>query len=358
MSEDQDQKTEEASEHHKQEMRKEGKVAQSHDLVSAAGLIGASVTLTFTASKIAADVMELSVRALRLSDAHAPMQGLHAAALALRGVVPALTAASVAALVAGVAQTKGLFSIDFAMPKLERLDPTQRFMQLFPSKHMATELGKSLMKIGVVALVLHRVITDSLPTLLSLGGVDSRMAAVTVGEISVRALMYAAACYAVLAALDFGFALHRYNEDAKQTKQEQKEEHKQEEGNPAVKRKMRQRARELLAQAKAGDLKTATVVVTNPTHYAVALRYDPEKDAVPMLVAKGTDDNALRIRKRARGYRIPIVENRPLARALHKAGKVGRPIPVEMYRAVAEIIAHVMRLRSGARSSPHRQAAS
>ncbi|MET0339398.1 MAG: EscU/YscU/HrcU family type III secretion system export apparatus switch protein, partial [Polyangiales bacterium] len=110
-----------------------------------------------------------------------------------------------------------------------------------------------------------------------------------------------------------------------------------------------QRGREILAQAKAGDLKTATVVVTNPTHFAVALRYDTDRDAVPVVIAKAVDEAALRMRKQARGYRIPIVENRPLARALHKIGKVGKPIPAEMYRAVAEIIAHVLRLRSGAR---------
>jgi len=162
-------------------------------------------------------------------------------------------------------------------------------------------------------------------------------------------LMWAAAAFACIAAIDYGLALHKYNEEAKQTKQQQKDEYKQQEGNPAVKRKMRQRARELLAQTKAGDLKSATVLVTNPTHFAIALRYDPEKDAVPIIVGKALDAGALRMRTEARGYRIPIVENRPLARSLHKLGKIGKPIPADMYRAVAEIIAHVMRLKAGAR---------
>jgi flagellar biosynthesis protein FlhB len=347
---DKDQKTEQATEHHKADLRKEGKVAQSHDVVSTAALLAACVAVAMTTKTLALAIAGLALRCLRLVDAHSPLTALQAATSALYGLLPILCVASFAAIAAGLAQTKGLFSIELAMPKLERLDPTSRFMQLLPSKEMATELAKSLLKIGAVGVVLYQIVDDSLPMLMAIGTEETLAAAVTVGGIATRLLMWAGAAFAVIAALDYSVALFKYNEEAKQTKQEQKEEHKQEEGNPQVKRKMRQRARELLAQAKAGDLKTATVIVTNPTHYAVALRYDPEKDAVPMIVAKALDQGALRMRTKARGYRIPIMENRPLARALHKHGKVGRPIPAEMYRAVAEIIAHVLRLRAGARS--------
>ena len=185
--------------------------------------------------------------------------------------------------------------------------------------------------------------------LLALGGEDARVGAGAVAELSGRVLMYAAASFCAIAAIDFAVTKHKFAADMRMSKQELKEEYKQDEQDPGLKRKMRQRAREIMTQAKVGDMKTATVLITNPTHYAVALRYHPDKDAVPIVIAKSLDTGALRLRKLARGYRIPIIENRPLARALHKAGKIGKPIPATMYRAVAEIIAHVMRLRVGAR---------
>lgn len=346
---DKDQKTEEASEKRQGDLREEGKVAQSHDVVSAAGLICTCAALAITGTQLAVDFTGLAVRSFRLQDSHDVYQGVRASVGALTGVLPALVAASLGALVAGLAQTKGLFSIDLVLPKLERLDPTSRFMQLIPGKDMAIEIGKSLLKISAVGIVMYQVVDDSLPVLLTLGAEDARSGASTVGQIALRAMTWGCVVFALMAALDFVLQLHKYNEEAKQTKQEQKEEHKSQEGNPAVKRKMRQRGRELIAQARAGDLKSATVLVTNPTHFAIALRYDPEQDAVPMIVGKALDEGALQMRTKARGFRIPIVENRPLARALHKHGKVGKPIPADMYRAVAEIIAHVMRLRAGAR---------
>ncbi len=347
---DKESKTEQASDKRRNQLREEGKVAQSHDVVSAATLIASASALALSISQMAVDFSGLAIRSLRLVDAHEPLSALGAMLGALLGVLPVLCAASAAAVIAGLAQTGGLFAFDLVLPKLERLDPAGRLKQLLPGKEMATELGKSLLKIGAVALVTYQIMDDAMPALLMLGAEDARSAAGTVAAVAARVLLWAGGAFAVIAALDYGITLRRFNEDAMMTKQELKEEFKQEEQDPAIKRKMRQRAREILEQAKAGDLKSATVLVTNPTHFAVALRYDPERDAVPMVVGKALDDGALRMRTQARGYRIPIVENRPLARALHKRGKIGKPIPVEMYRAVAEIIAHVMRLRAGART--------
>jgi flagellar biosynthesis protein FlhB len=349
MSDDKEDKTEEPSEKRRGELRKEGKVPQSHEVVSAAALIAGTAALSSTVSMLAVDLSGFSLRTLRLIDSHDPFAALRASVSTLTGLLPTLIAAMIGAVVAGLAQTGGLFSIESVMPKGERLDPLNKLKQMLPGKEMATELGKSLLKIGAVSLVMWQVLEEALPTLLALASEDSRAGARTVGAIAVKALLYAASAFAMIAAIDCILVRRRFNEDARMSKQELKEEHKQEEQDPGIKRRMRQRGREIVAQAKAGDLKTATVLVTNPTHYAVALRYDPDKDAVPMVVTKATDAAALRMRTQARGYRIPIIENRALARALHKRGRIGQPIPAEMYRAVAEIIAHVMRLRLGAR---------
>jgi flagellar biosynthesis protein FlhB len=346
---DKESQTEDATEHKQEELREEGKVAQSHDVVSAAAMLGAVATLLVTTGQMVEDVSGLAVRMFRLSDRHDIYQGLRATLGALIASLPVLIVGALAAVVAGVAQTRGMFNLDLAFPKLERLDPSSRLMQLLPGKDMATEMGKQLLKIGAVGIVMWQLLDGAMPALLVLGAEDARNAAGTVASVAGRALAWGAAMFLLVAAVDYALAMHKFKQDTKQTKQEQKEEHEQQEADPHVKRRIRQRGREIIAQAKAGDLKTATVVVTNPTHFAIALRYDPEKDAVPMMVAKAVDDAAMRLRREVRGYRIPIIENRPLARALYKVGKPGKPIPPDLYRAVAEIIAQVMRLKAGVR---------
>jgi flagellar biosynthetic protein FlhB len=350
VSDEENEKTEEASEKKLGELRKEGKVAQSHDLLSAATLVVVCGTLGVTAADVAAKLQELTIRVFRLGDAHDPGRAIEAGLATLVALLPAICAAMLAAVVAGLAQTRGMFSLDLAFPKLERLDPMGRIKQLFPSKEMAMELGKSLLKITTIGLVVKKLVQDAMPRLLMLGTADARVSANEVAGIAVSLMLWGGGTFAVVAVLDYFIALRKFQTDTKMSKQELKEEFKQEEQDPGVKRKMRMRAREMMNQRSAGGVETATVLVTNPTHYAVALRYDPEKDAAPMVVGKAMDEAALAMRGKARKRAIPIVENRPLARALHKNAKVGKPVPVEMYRAVAEVIAHVMRLRAGARS--------
>jgi flagellar biosynthetic protein FlhB len=347
---EENEKTEEASEKKLGELRKEGKVAQSHDLISAATLIVVCGTLAVSAADVARALNDLTIRVFRLGDYRNPTEALAASMATLWSIVPAISAASLAAVVAGLVQTKGIFSLELAFPKLERLDPMSRLKGLLPGKDMAIEMGKSLLKIATIALVVKKLVEASLPRLLMLGTADSRVAAVEVGSIATELVLWGGGTFAVVAAIDYFVALRKFQSDTKMSKQELKEEFKQEEQDPGVKRKMRMRARELMNTRSAGGLETATVLVTNPTHFAVALRYDPEKDMAPIIVGKATEDAALAMRTKARKHAIPIVENRPLARSLHKHGKVGKPVPVDMYRAVAEVIAHVMRIRAGAKS--------
>lgn len=346
MSEEGD-KTEEASEKKLSELRKEGKVAQSSDTIAAVTLIAVCAALAANVGQIARDVTGLTLRVFRLTDAKHPTIAMKAALAALGSFVPVIAVGFVAAVVAGLAQTRGLFSIDLVMPKLERLDPLSKLKSLIPGKDMAIEMGKSLLKIGLISLVVKNLLEGSLPRLMMLGTADARVSAQEVASIASELILWAGGTFAVVAAIDYFIALRKFESDTKMSKQEQKEEFKQEEADPGLKHKMRRRAREMMAQRAQGGVETATVLVTNPTHFAIALRYDPERDAAPIIVGKAVDDAALALRKRARKLSIPIVENRPLARSLHKNGKVGKSVPVELYRAVAEVIAHVMRLRAG-----------
>ena len=350
MSEDSD-KTEDASEKRLDELRREGKVAQSHDLVSAATLVMVCAVLGLTAVNVARALQDLTVRSFRLGDYHEPAMAVRATLSSLWAVFPALVAASVAAIVAGLAQTRGMFSLELALPKLERFDPSGRLKAMFRSKDMAIEMAKSLGKIGTIALVVKALLGSAMPRLIMLGTADARVAAGEVSAIAVRLVLWAGGTFAVVAAIDYFVMRRKFQKDSMMSKHELKEEFKQEEQDPGIKRRQRQRARETMNQRSAGGIETATVLVTNPTHFAVALRYDPERDAAPIVVGKAVEDAALAMRTRARKVAIPIVENRPLARALHKTAKVGKPVPVELYRAVAEVIAHVMRLR-GAGANP------
>jgi flagellar biosynthesis protein FlhB len=342
-----DQKTEQASDKRQDELRTQGKVAQSHDLISAATLVGVCGALAVSFGNLSHALEGLVMRALRLDQYHAYQVTLAAAVGVLTHTLPALFAAFVFALGSGMAQTKGLFAIELALPNLERLDPMSRLKQLVPGPEMLKETAKSLAKILALGVVIKKVITAAFPRLLVLGAEDPRVAASEVADVATDVVLWGSATFLVVAAVDYFVALRKFQKDAMMSRQELKEEFKQEEADPQLKRKMRTRARELMAQRKAGGVEKATVLVTNPTHIAIALRYAPEENPVPIVVGKAIEESALMMRAQARKRSIPIVENRPLARALHKTTKVGRPIPADLYRAVAEVIAHVLRLRGG-----------
>lgn len=342
-----DQKTEQASEKRQDELRKEGKTAQSHDLTAAAMLAGVCATMAMTLTRLSHSMEAFVVRAMRLDQYHSYEDSLSAALPVLGAAFPAMVAAMVCAIGAGMAQTHGMFSIELAMPKLERLDPLGRLSQLVPGPTMAIETLKSLFKLLAIGIVMKNIIEGALPRLLVLGTEDSRVAAHEVSSIAADVVLWGSATFLVVAAVDYIIALRKFKKDAMMSRQELKEEYKQEEQDPQLKRKIRARARELLTQRKAGGVEKATLLITNPTHIAIALRYVPEENPAPIVVGKALDASALMMRTQARKRGIPIIENRPLARALHKTTKVGRPIPFDLYRAVAEVIAHVMRLRGG-----------
>jgi flagellar biosynthetic protein FlhB len=189
------------------------------------------------------------------------------------------------------------------------------------------------------------VTRDALPRLVLLARLPILGA---IGEVEdvVRVLLERGlGALVVLAILDFVLAKRRFDTEHRMSKKEVADEHKDEEGDPKIKAKRRARAAKIARQRAVSEVKNATVLVVNPTHIAIALRYEPGKDAAPLVLAKGADEIALRMREEARARHVPIVEDRPLARAMFATAKAGRPIPVELYEAVARVIAHVMRIR-------------
>lgn len=342
---DKSQQTEEATPRKKRKLRDEGKIARSADVGSALVILTVTTTVGLLGDSIAREVFAFSTRAFSLQDAHHPHIAISAFFPTLvRAVGPVALVAMVAASVAGVLQTKGLFKLSLIAPKAERFNPTDALKKMVPSKESALEIFKQVAKLAAVGAVVYGLIDDSMSMFIGLASSHPLVGASAVIEVASKVALYGAGAFACIAVLDYWLALRKFNEDAKMSMRDIKDEHKQEDGDPMVKRRMRQMARELIAAG--GNVAEATVIVANPTHISIALRYEPNEDAAPMMLAKGVDAVAMEMRKVARKHRIPIVENRPLARALFKDAELGEPIPIELYKAAAEVIAHVLGLRA------------
>lgn len=343
---DRDSRTEEATPKKKDKLRQEGSIPKSADVGGAAVMIAGGIALSASASNAAREVVDLCARCFSLGDHQEPLRALGAMLPALSSaLLPLMGATLVAGVAAGVAQTRGMFQLSLLAPKPERMNPIPNLKTILPSKDSAIEIGKQLLKITVVAYVVYQIVSNALPEFGVLATSGPEVAAATVGAVAADVAFYGGIAFAALAGLDYWLAMRKFNADAMMSKEDIKDEHKEQEGRPEVKGRRRMKAREIAKKRAISDVKKATVLVCNPTHIAIALRYDAETPA-PIVLAKGTDEVALKMRAEGRRHGVPIVENRPLARALNATAKVGKSIPVDLYRAVAEVIAHVMRINA------------
>jgi flagellar biosynthetic protein FlhB len=339
----QDDRTEAATPRRLQKAREEGHVPVSRELNTFAGL--AAVTLTLMMAAPVA-VHDLAVRlSVVLSRAHQLGAG---AALQLAGVIwlhaaaPFVLAAMLAGSAAVLVQTRFLLSAGSLRVDFSRISPRAGLKRLFGPDSLV-EAGKSLAKVAVLGVVLWRVILSDLPALLRSPFVEPRQLLASAAAPVLHVIFAVLVAQAVIAALDFFWVVLRHSRSLRMSRHDVMDEQKETEGDPRIKARLRQirvtRARRRMLAA----VPKATVVITNPTHYAVALIYDRAKHAAPRLVAKGVDTLAARIREVAEENHVPVVANPPLARALYRV-EVDSEIPAEHFRAVAEIIAYVWRL--------------
>jgi flagellar biosynthetic protein FlhB len=266
------------------------------------------------------------------------------ARLILSLVVPVSLAAAVGGAAIGLIESQLLFRFELVEPKWERLNPLSRIGQLFNPKQGTLNVVSSLLRVSVVGFVTATVVKKSFPSLVRLTRAELSSAVATVLDVGLRLAMWSILALALLAALDYGQSWFRLRKELMMSHQELKEEFKQQEGDPKVKARQRARAREMLKRGIAKEIARSDVVVANPTHICVALRYRPMEGA-PVVTAKGYDEVAFYIRRLAEKHGIPVVENKPLARALAESTKVGRTIPADLYQAVAQVLAFVYRLR-------------
>jgi flagellar biosynthetic protein FlhB len=260
--------------------------------------------------------------------------------------IPIMGVALLAGCVAGLAQTGFLFVPDAIMPKLEKINPLEGFKRIF-SRRALVEMLKAVAKVGFAGYIAYAALKSNLylfPRLMDMGIPDSiavlaNLAATIVFRVGMFLL--------VLALADYIYQYSEHMKSLRMTKQELRDEMREQEGDPQIKGRMRQRRRQFVMQRMMQQVPKADVVITNPTHFAVALKYELHKDTAPVLLAKGVDEIALRIRQIAEDNSIIIYEDPPLAQTLYKTVEIGRTIPESLYEAVANVLAFVYKLRPG-----------
>ncbi len=350
MSEQDDtERTEEATPEKRRRAREEGQFPRARDTGAMAASAAVVMLLLATGPEIVARVRELTTQCLgeahRLNDGGLGWVGGLASRTLLWISLPAMLAAALAATVAGFAEAGWHPKLEL---KWERLEPLSKLQQLISPKTAAASTALTLGRVAVVGLVAWLVVKQAFPTLIQLTRAPLAGGVKALGEVLVRLTVWATVALGCLTLIDYLHSWWRHERDLRMSRQEIKEELQNQEGNPRVKARQRARAREMLKRSIRKEVATADVIVTNPTHVAVALRYRAEEGA-PVVAAKGYDDVALFIRSLAGERSIPIVENKPLARALAERVKAGRTVPVDMYGAVAEVLAFVYRLKNRGR---------
>ena len=230
-------------------------------------------------------------------------------------------------------------------PKPDKFNPINGFKRIF-SKDSLFELVKSIIKIVLIIYVAYSSIKGEANNIFVLYDIPLMQAVILCGNIIINAGFKISLVYLVIGIVDFIYQKHKFNEEMKMTKQEVKDEYKNTEGNPEIKGRQRQRMREASQRRMMQDVPKADVVITNPTHLAVAIKYDADTAKAPIVLAKGEDYLAMKIREAAKENHIEIVENKPLARMLYANVDIGQEIPPELYQAVAEVLAMVYNLKN------------
>lgn len=349
-------KTEPATEKKLREAREEGKVSKSKELTAAFDLIVLFLVLKIFVAVTGSGFISVFEYVYKLMPDFLSMYAMDMSAEAVNGFFgeiyrqmliiswPFFLFGFAITLIISIFQVGWKVSTKPMKPKMDRFNPISGFKRII-SKDSIFEFFKSVLKIGVIMYVAYTSIKDHQNDLFILYDIPLGQAIALCGEVVIDAGLKISIVYLVVGIADYAYQKFRFNEEMKMTKQEVKDEYKNTEGNPEIKGRQRQRMREASRRRMMQDVPKADVVITNPTHLAVAIKYEPELNKAPIVLAKGEDYLAQKIRELAKENRIEIVENKPLARMLYANVDVGSEIPPELYQAVAEILAMVYNMK-------------
>jgi len=343
-------KTEKATPKRKREAREKGQIFKSAEVITAFSLLVMFGVLKIFGDGIAKNIQIMmksffSADVSQVMDTTTAVNMLGSAILAfLKIVAPILIAALLCGVVFNLVQVGFNFSTKALKPKFERISPMGGFKRIF-SKRTLIELVKSLIKVVLLGWVAYSAYQDRIKDFPPLMGEDLEYSIPAALDILMSVAFKLGIAFAIFAPFDYMYQRWKYNKDLMMTKQEIREEFKQTEGNPQTKSRIAQKQREMSRMRMIHAVKDADVVITNPTHYAVALSYKEQKHKAPVIIAKGQDYLAQKIKEKAKELGVEIVENKPVAQALYFFCEVGDEVPEDMYKAVAEILAYVYRLK-------------
>lgn len=341
-------KTFQATPKRKQDARKKGQVFKSTEIVSALMLLGFIALLKYWVPSMLQKMQSLFPYVYGLSHdwTTRSISSLMTSLLwiGIQIVGPIFIVGALIAVVANYLQVRSLFTIEPLKPQLSRISLISGAKRMFGVRAWV-ELAKSLFKVIVIGYFLYATIRDNFEVFPAMARLSVGQGAVFIGGLLINLGWKIAISFLILAIFDYLYQWWDYEKNLKMSHEDLKQEYKQTEGNPQLKAEIKRKQRAMAMQRMMQDLKTADVVVTNPTHFAVALRYDPEKNSAPYVVAKGADEIALRIKQLAKEYGITTMENKPLARALFAQTEIGQGVPADLYKAVAEVLAFVYRLK-------------
>jgi flagellar biosynthetic protein FlhB len=344
-----DDKTEEATQKRLEDAVKRGDIAKSIELNTFFVLSGLALAMLISGGYAARETA-LSMRSFLMNAHQVPSSGAAFQFFAFKGFWNALLASSfvlgiimATTLIGCLIQHRPLWTFDPLMPKLSKLSPMQGAKRIFGKEALANFI-KGLLKVVIVGWVVGYVLWSEHDRLDAFTRMDVAALLPAVLSITMKLMVGVLAIYFFVGVGDFVYQRFSWMKRQRMTREELKQEFKDSDGNPEVKAKLRQIRTQRLRKRMMAQVPQATVIITNPTHYAVALKYEAGMEA-PLCVAKGVDAMALKIREVAGEHGVPIVENVPLARALHASTDLDEPVPVEHYKAVAEVIGFVMRTR-------------
>jgi flagellar biosynthetic protein FlhB len=343
-------RTEDATTKRRNDFREKGQVAQSKEVGTAALLTAALLLWSFYAKYFWSDLEQMYRNMLQqMGTAEVSLASISSLAWNLGGVLfgllwPIFLVTLLVGFFASFLQVGPLFATKVFKPDLAKFNPIKG-MAKFVSKRSAVELIKSLAKVVLIAFVAYRTVKGEFDTALTLVMMDLDQTLVFLGHVAFIVFAKSCGIIIVLAVIDFAFSRYEMEQRMKMTKQEVKEEHKETEGNPELKSRIRSMQMQAARKRMMSEVPKADVIITNPTHLSIALSYDREAMGAPKIIAKGADHLAFKIREIARAHEIFIIENKPVARALYQQD-IGDEIPEEMFTAVAEILAYVYSLKN------------
>lgn len=348
---DSDEKTEQPTAKRRRDQRKEGNIFQSKEIVTAITIIVAFAAFGKLYESISGNVEYVLKRMFSLAGTQQTIDKdflknlfKECAIEYAVAVFPLMLICAAAAVIPVIAQTKGFFSMKMARPKFSKLNPISGFKNMFSMRGLV-ELLKAFVKIVVLFAIIWNIFQDVAPTFMKFVDMPMEQAAYATAEIVWKIVKSVTIACVVIAVIDYFYQKHQFEKKMKMTKQEVKEEYKQTEGDPKIKGRIKQKQREMSLRRMMQAVPEANVVIRNPTHYAVALKYEPGVNSSPIVVAKGADYLALKIISVAEENNVPLVENRPLARALYESVEIDTEIPRQFYQAVAEVLAFVYNLK-------------